>query len=164
MTTILGSGISGLTAAINLAKKGIATDVYEKNKEVGMRFQGDLQGLENWSEKKDILEELKKINIEINFDCAPFSKVTLTNCSKTREIETKRPLFYLVKRGPFPGTIDHGLREQALKLGVNMHFGKTISHNKANIVATGPNPNKLCGVVKGIIFKTNFKDTAIINL
>ena len=48
---ILGAGLSGLTAAINLAKEGYRVDVYEKNKDVGMRFHGDIQGLENWSEK-----------------------------------------------------------------------------------------------------------------
>ena len=49
---ILGAGLSGLTAAINLAQIGYKVDVYEKNKDVGMRFHGDLQGLENWSKKK----------------------------------------------------------------------------------------------------------------
>ena len=72
MTTILGAGLSGLTTAINLAKEGFKVDVYEKNKDVGMRFHGDLQGLENWSEKRDVLEELKEMSIETNFDCDPF--------------------------------------------------------------------------------------------
>lgn len=56
---ILGAGISGLTAAINLAKAGYKVDVYERNKDVGMRFGGDLQGLENWSDKEDVLEMLR---------------------------------------------------------------------------------------------------------
>lgn len=51
---ILGAGISGLTAAINLAKAGYKVDVFEKNKDVGVRFGGDLQGLENWSERERI--------------------------------------------------------------------------------------------------------------
>ncbi len=57
---ILGAGLSGLTAAINLAKSGYTVDIYEKNKDVGMRFNGDIQGLENWSDKKDIIKELKE--------------------------------------------------------------------------------------------------------
>ena len=48
---IIGAGLSGLTASIILAQRGYKVDVYEKNKDVGMRFNGDLQGLENWSEK-----------------------------------------------------------------------------------------------------------------
>jgi len=161
---ILGSGLSGLTAAINLAKEGYKVDVYEKNRDAGMRFRGDIQGLENWSEKKDILEELKEMNINIDFDCDPFSKIILTNCSKTKEINSERPLFYLVKRGSFSGTIDYSLKMQALKSGVNIHFQKMLPLNGADIVATGPVPNEVVGVVRGIIFSTNVKDTAIVAL
>lgn len=99
---ILGAGLSGLTGAVNLAKNGYKVDVYEKNKDVGMSFHGDIQGLENWPEKKDILEELTEMNVDIDFDCAPFSNVILTNGSKAKEISSRRPLFYLSKRGSFP--------------------------------------------------------------
>lgn len=159
---ILGAGLSGLTAAINLAREGYNVDVYEKNKDVGMRFRGDLQGLENWSERKDILEELGEMNIEVNFDCDPFSRVTLTNCSRTKEIDFKRPFFYLVKRGSFFGTIDYGLKTQALELGINIHFKETLSPNEVDIVATGPILKEAPAVVKGIIFKTNAEDVAIV--
>ena len=162
MTTILGAGLSGLVTAINLAKEGYNVDVYEKNTDVGMRFHGDLQGLENWSEKRDFLDELKEINIETNFDCDPFLKVIITNCSKSKEIKSSRPLFYLVKRGSFSGTIDYGLKKQALKFGVNLHFQKTLCSSEADIVASGPNPKEVVGFVKGITFRTNIKDTAIV--
>lgn len=159
---ILGAGLSSLTAAINLAKEGYQVDIFEKNEDVGMRFHGDIQGLENWSENKDILEELKEMNIEIDFDCHPFSRLILTNCSKTKEINSQRPLFYLIRRGSFSGTIDYSLKAQALKSGVNINFQKTLSPNEVDIVAIGPNPKEVPGVVKGIIFRTNVKDTAII--
>lgn len=48
---ILGAGLSGLSAAITLAKAGQPVDVFEVENEVGKRFRGDLEGLENWSEK-----------------------------------------------------------------------------------------------------------------
>ena len=112
---ILGAGLAGLTVAINLSKAGYKVEVFEKNKDVGQRFHGDLQGLENWSEKGDILEELEKMNIDINFDCDPFSRLALTNGSITREIIAQRPLFYLVKRGSLPGSLDQGLKIQALE-------------------------------------------------
>lgn len=57
---ILGAGLSGLTAAINIAKEGYQVDIFEKNEGMGMRFHGGILGLENWSEKKDILEEFSK--------------------------------------------------------------------------------------------------------
>ena len=159
--TILGAGLSGLTAGINLARKGYEVDVYERNEDVGTRFNGDMQGLENWSDRKDILEELREMNVEVSFDCDPFSRVTLTNCSETKEISSQRPLFYLVKRGSFRGTIDYGLKEEALKLGVNLHFQQTLSPNEADIVATGPTYRKAQGIVKGIVFNTDAADTAI---
>lgn len=46
---IAGAGPSGLTAAINLAKAGFSVNVYEKEKDVGKRFHGDFQGIENWT-------------------------------------------------------------------------------------------------------------------
>ena len=83
---ILGAGLSGLTAAINLAKSGYTVDIYEKNKDVGMRFNGDIQGLENWSDKKDIIKELKESNVDVDFDYSPFYKIIITDGSKAREI------------------------------------------------------------------------------
>ena len=56
---ILGAGISGLTAAINLAKAGYTVEVYERNSDCGRRFLGDMQGLDNYSSKKDVLAMLK---------------------------------------------------------------------------------------------------------
>jgi uncharacterized protein YqgQ len=120
--------------------------------------------LENWSEKRDILEELKEMNIEINFDCDPFSHITLTNCTKTKDVFAERPLFYLVKRGSFSGTIDYGLKQHASKLGVKIHFEKTLSPDEVDVVATGPILKEVPAVAKGIIFKTDIKDTAILVL
>jgi flavin-dependent dehydrogenase len=159
---ILGAGPSGLTAAINLAKRGYEVDVYEEKEDVGMRFQGDIQGLENWSEKEDILEQLREMNIDIDFDCDPFFKMALTNCSKIKEVSSKRPLFYLVKRGSFSGTLDHSLKLQALRTGVNIHFHRTLPPSEANIVATGPIPRRVVGIVRGIVFKTNHEDAAVV--
>ena len=158
---ILGAGLSGLTAAINLAEKGYSVDVYERNEDVGERFHGDIQGLENWSGKNDVLDELKRMNVEVDFDCDPFSKVFLTNCSVIKEVGSEKPLFYLVKRGSFSGTIDYGLKLQALKAGVNIRFQRTLLPTEADIVATGPFQKEVIGTVRGIIFRTNLRDLAI---
>ncbi|MGA2681456.1 MAG: NAD(P)-binding protein [Candidatus Bathyarchaeia archaeon] len=159
---ILGAGLSGLTAAINLAKSGYTVEVYEKNKDVGMRFNGDIQGLENWSDKKDIIEELREINVDVDFDYTPFYSVILTNGSKGSEVRWKKPIFYLLRRGSFSGTIDYSLKAQALKSGVNIHFQEGLAQNEANIVAIGPIVDEAVGMVKGIVFKTDIKDTAIL--
>lgn len=160
---ISGAGLAGLSAAINLAKEGYEVNVYEKNKDVGCRFHGDLQGLENWSEKDDILSEIKKMSIDINFDCDPFNEITATNGIKTNEITNlKKPLYYLVKRDNADKSIDFSLKEQALDAGVNIHFEKIINEQDADIVATGPILKNVVGVVKGTTFKTDLKDTATV--
>ena len=52
------------------------------------------------------------MNIDINFDCNSFYKVTAANSSKVNEVLTsKRPLYYLVKRGSVSGSLDFGLKE-----------------------------------------------------
>ena len=157
---ILGAGVSGLTAAINLAKEGYDVEVYERGKEVGTRFRGDLQGLDNWSDKRDIPEMLKSFGLDMNFDCDPFRRVEATNTKVSKGISRERPLFYLVKRGPFRGSLDYGLKEQALKSGVKIFFGRSIA--EADIVATGTMPEYVPGIVKGCVFKTNLEDQAVL--
>jgi flavin-dependent dehydrogenase len=159
---ILGAGISGLTAAINLAKTGYSVDVYERNSDCGRRFLGDMQGIDNYSSKKDVLEMLREMNIEINFPYYPLDYMVLTNCVNKKNIgPLKRPGHYLVKRGPASGTLDQGLKEQALVSGVKIHFNETIPEAQADIVATGPLVNSLSGIAKGIVFETEKEDTTI---
>ena len=122
---ILGAGISGLTAAINLARAGLEVDVYEKNEDCGMRFHGDMQGLENWSSKENILKSLRRMNIKTSFDHAPFRKVTFTNCQDTKKLHFWQPLFYLVKRGNIKGSLDQSLKAQALEGG---GYGSILGH------------------------------------
>lgn len=57
---ILGAGPAGLSAAINLASAGYSVDVFEKNQEIGSVVKRNLQGLENWSDKKDVVKEFKR--------------------------------------------------------------------------------------------------------
>jgi flavin-dependent dehydrogenase len=157
---ILGAGISGLAAAINLAKKGYDVQVYERNPDVGRRFNGDVQGLESWSDKKDVIEQLEDMNISINFHCEPFSKVIVDDCKRTGIAKSEKPFFYLVKRGAFKGTIDYGLKEQAIANGVKIKFNSTIPEKDADIVATGPTISSVFAIDKGIVFNTSHKDIA----
>jgi flavin-dependent dehydrogenase len=158
---ILGAGPAGLSAAINLAQAGYNVDIFEKNEDVGSRFHGDFQGLENWSDKEDVLELFKGMNIDINFKHNPFLELKISNESKIWNFRCKRPAFYLVKRGSKEKTLDTALKNQALDLGVNIHFKETIPENEADIIATGPIKNKIYAAAKGITFKTSFKNTAV---
>lgn len=162
---IVGAGPAGLSAAINLAKEGYDVDVYEQNKDIGQRFYGDLQGIENWTKNENVLDEFCKMNIDINFDCDPSFKITATNGIKINEFKNpKKPISYLVKRGNVARSLDSGLKEQAQDAGVNIHFETRIDKNEADIVATGPISENVVGIVKGITFKTDLEDTSTVLL
>lgn len=159
---ILGAGPSGLAAAINLAKAGYGVEIFERRKDCGDRFLGDLQGLENWTNKEDFLETLRSMNIDVNFDCDAFSTLKLTDGIKTSEdFVFHKPLFYLVKRGNFEGTLDYGLKKQAIELGIKINFNQSINPTEADIVATGTRTREVFATDKGIIFKTTLPDMAI---
>jgi flavin-dependent dehydrogenase len=157
----VGAGPSGLTAAINLARAGYRVDVYEKRSDTGKRFHGDLQGLENWSDEEDVLAQFGRMNLDINFDADPFLKLTITNGHSQRESYYDQPLCYLVKRGDVEGSLDQGLKQQALQAGVDIHFKQTIPVEEADIVATGPISRELFAVDKGIVFKTDYEDANV---
>ncbi len=160
---IAGAGPSGLTAAINLSMAGYQVDVFEKRADAGKRFHGDLQGLDNWSEETNVLQEFQSMNIEINFDAAPFLDLVITNGTNSRvsHYPEDKPLCYLVKRGAGPGSLDQGLKDQALEAGVNIRFGETIPLEEADIIATGPISKEIFAVDKGIVFQTDYKDTNV---
>jgi flavin-dependent dehydrogenase len=157
---IAGAGPSGLTAGINLALAGFDVHVYEKRSDTGMRFHGDLQGLENWSNPTNVLQELAEMNVQVNFDCDPYLMQVITNgkATRTARYPADKPLCYLVKRGAMAGSLDQGLKEQALAAGVVIHFKETIPLEEADIVATGPISKELFAVDKGIVFETDAED------
>ena len=97
---IIGAGPAGLTAAINLAKADRDVVVHEQNSDVGLRFNGDFQGLENWSTREDTIDFLSSVGVSINFLCKPYSELAVFTPSGRRHLVTfPRPLFYLVERG-----------------------------------------------------------------
>ncbi|MBE7469902.1 MAG: hypothetical protein DPW11_02620 [bacterium] len=158
---IMGAGPAGLIAAITLARENYEVTVYEKNKECGMRFKGDLQGLENWSSRVNVLDEIINFGIETNFDCDPFcSLIGVDSKRQTTKFRSQQPFFYLVKRGYLPGTLDQGLKEQALELGIDIRFNTRVHEDEVDIVASGPVPKRLCAIDTGIIFETDAEDMA----
>ncbi len=161
---IIGAGPAGLVAAIVLRHHGIPVTVFEKSPEVGHRLSGDFQGLENWSSDVDITETLKDMGIDMNFLCEPYNGgVIHSRGMKPVAVKSEKPLFYLVKRGPMSGTLDKGLKEQALALGAEILFEHRVDHLPGPaIVGTGPKGADL--IVVGITFDTSMEDTAVIVL
>ena len=158
---ILGAGLSGLSAAINLAKVGYNVTVFEKRDDCGKRFHGDLQGLENWSSPLDVKEELQTMNISFNFECTPMQTMYLSDGTDKIHVESTRPIFYLVKRGPIENSLDQGLKQQALTAGVDIQFNTTIKPDDVDIIATGPSLHKITAAAKGIIFETDLENMAV---
>lgn len=162
--TIVGAGPGGLTAAIALAKNGYKINLYEQNTDVGLRFNGDFQGLENWSDDDDTLEILNRIGIRLNFLCFPYSGkdcLFIGPNKKAVKVKTSRPLFYLVERGSGINSLDQGLRIQAEEAGVNILWGQKLDSIKDNLAIVGTGPKAADAIAKGMVFKTSVENICI---
>lgn len=127
---IAGAGPSGLAAAITLAKEGVSVQVHEARKEVGFRFQGDLQGLENWTIEQDVLQWMHENGLSTDFEKLPCYKgIAFDSRDKAYAMSSQQALFYTVERGPGTHSMDSALLNQARELGVEVIF------NSLNITA-----------------------------
>jgi flavin-dependent dehydrogenase len=155
---IAGAGPSGLTAAICLAKAGYAVEVFEARKEVGGRFIGDFQVIENMSSDEDVLQMFKRIGLSINFFIRPVSQGLFYDYHlRPQAVESRRPFGYFIRRGTQEDTLDRGLLDQALAAGATIHYKTRIKPEEADIVASGPpSPD---GLAKQITFTTTLPDT-----
>src|SRR5574341_1530069 len=68
---IVGAGPAGLAAAVTLARAGRRVVVHEAAGEVGSRFQGDHQGLENWTTEQDVLDDFREHGLALDFARTP---------------------------------------------------------------------------------------------
>ena len=106
---IAGAGPAGLAAAITLARAGRQVIVHEAHHQVGYRFGGDFQGLENWSSEADVLSILKEQGLVTDFVALPCRNgIAFDVTGKRHQIKSAEPLFYLVERGPGPGSLGSG--------------------------------------------------------
>lgn len=155
---IAGAGPAGLAAAITLARAGRQVVVHEAHKEVGHRFGADFQGLENWSSETDVLASLQAQGLATDFVALPsYNGTAFDPQGREYRITSDEPLFYLIERGPGPGTLDSSLLLQALSLGVEVRFNSRLRHVKGEaILAAGPRVADAIAV--GYHFDTDMAD------
>lgn len=160
---IVGAGLSGLTAGINLAKAGYKVKIFEKNGIVGKRFHGDYQGIENWVYAQDALDCLRKLNIELNFPYYPINELNIIGPNGAiKNFKFKKNAFYLVKRGTDPDALDQNLYQQAIGSGVEIIFNSPKNHlSFGDIIAQGYFPDSPADAIAfGYTFATDKPDQA----
>ena len=152
---IQGAGISGLTAAINLAKEGYSVEVYEKLSDVGKKHKLNFEGLENWT--SDAMSLLREINLDTDFKKRAINEVNWFSPDfNAVRMRAKKPFFYLVERGG-KESIEYSLKEQALLQGVKFKFK---SAGRAHIVSFGARKPKAMGL-STIYENVDYKDCVI---
>lgn len=158
---ISGAGPAGLAAALAVMRAGGQAIVYERRSDVGTRFHGDFQGLENWTTEGDVLEELDNVGISPGFEHTAFNTVTCfgPGGEPERTARSQQPLFYMVRRGSRPGTLDHALKQQALAAGVDIRFGETLHELPTGGIVT-EGPHRADAIAVGYLFNTDMADGA----
>ncbi|MDE1856882.1 MAG: NAD(P)/FAD-dependent oxidoreductase [Candidatus Micrarchaeota archaeon] len=164
MLKVLGAGLSGLTAAINLRNAGVDVQVFDRVSSSGRRFLGDLQGLENWTLKEDVLDEIRGCGVKTDFFVKGFDRLTITNGDEELSFRGSRPYFYLVKRGSFEGSLDSSLMGQARDLGIRINYNSRLPEKAADVVCTGPDYRSAVAQDLGTVFETDADDTAVLLL
>ena len=156
--TIVGAGPAGLACAIVLARAGRSVRIREWHGQVGTRFHGDFQGLENWTCEEDVLGELKTAGIDLTFENIAVSAGTAFDAQGGRyALASKQPLYYLVRRGSDEGCLDRTLLAQAVALGVDVRFGdRARSADEASVLAIGP--RMADAIAAGYVFETDMAD------
>ena len=158
VSSIAGAGPAGLAAAITLAHAGRRVLVHEARNEVGARFGRDLQGLENWTSRHDVLEDLRQLGITTGFEVLPCCRGEAYDAwERAYPVRSAAPLFYMVERGPGPGTLDSALLKQARALGVEVRFNSRLEQLPGpGLLAIGPRAADAIAV--GYHFDTDMAD------
>lgn len=151
---ILGAGLSGLTAAINLAKAGKDVRVFEKRKAVGEQIHPNFQCLKT-GPNESMRDCLAKHGLEPKHD---FGHVGLSKdyfLTRHRSIHLihKRQNIFVLRGGK--KSLEYALFLQAKKLGVGFEFESKAAERDVNIVASGP--KKVTCAAFGMVYE----DTAL---
>ncbi len=135
---IYGAGLSGLTAAINLAREGHDVTVYEKERQIGgsQKCHPSVHMTPLHFQK---MNEFIGINVEPFFSELNSFKAYIY--SKIARFSPKN--LFVTERGPKKSSLNYRLYQTALENGVNFEFSHPLtpnmikSLNDESIIATG---------------------------
>ena len=152
--TVVGAGPAGLACAIALARSGRKVVVREWHRHVGSRFHGDFQGLENWSNERDALDELRAAGIATDFEYHPMREGVAFDARGQRyALRSEQPLFYLVRRGQQDESLESALLRQAIAVGAQVHrVDRVDTISGSAVLATGP--RRADAIAVGYLFET----------
>ena len=157
---IVGAGPAGLVCAIVLAKANRRVTVREWHKDVGHRFHDDFQGLENWTDAQDVLDELAAVGIAADLDHRGITEgVVFDSRATAHRVHDSKPLFYLLRRGNAVGTLDVALLDQAQAAGVEVRFNDRVTATAGNMILAG-GPRRADIIAVGYVFDTAMPDGA----
>ena len=152
---ILGAGLSGLAAATILAKAGKEVHLDEISKDSGAGFDGDFQGIENWTSEIDFFDEMKSWGLDPDeFKSNAFDVIDLIHPDDviTNPV-TNGTAFRVVERGTDEHCIDQGFKRMAISAGAKIHYETRVKPEDCDIIAAGPKDSS--AIAFGEIFHTD---------
>ncbi|HIG74658.1 MAG TPA: hypothetical protein EYQ24_08825 [Bacteroidetes bacterium] len=159
---VIGAGPAGLAAALYLARVGLRPVVFEQAADVGGRFDGELQVLENWSSEEDAATALAGFGVTHDVRFEPVREATVYGPDRQpHTVSGSRPLAYLVERGHRAGALDRSLRDLALAAGAEFRFGQRVDHSDARHVVVATGPRGADARVERVAFETDHPDAVV---
>ena len=152
---IFGAGLSGLAAATYLANAGREVHVHEIRGDSGARFDGDFQGIENWTSGSDFFNEMRQWGFDPQqFKSDPFDVIDLAHPDdEITQPRTSDVAFRIVERGTAEHCIDQGFKRMAMEAGAHIHYNVRKEPKECHIIAAGPKDSS--AVAFGEIFHTD---------
>lgn len=137
---ILGAGLAGLSAAINLTLGGREVEVFERKSDVGEQIKQNYQCLLSTRGKPD--SYFKQFNLKPQCSVFPLSKAILVTRTRDVSVSIKEPVIFYLRGGK--DSLEYGLYRQAKDLGIRFFFNEKKDPSEMDIVATG---RKRCDMV-----------------
>ena len=158
--TIAGAGVAGLTCAITLARAGYQVRVLERGPAPGSHRGPEWDAVENWTSTLPPARWFEQVGIDgTRFLVRETSRFAVIDPrGHVNPVSSPRPFVALVRRGPEPGGLEHGLARQAADLGVSIEVGAVCARDEADVWAVGTHAVPPEFLSTGVRFRTDLGD------